>query len=314
MAVTSAANPAEHIGLQEWLRLRRPPRPEFYQTLDELPAGLADQAQSSLPADHAVRGVLAVPGEYRVREKVHWVWAPERALIFMDGAALYVSAATEDTPPQAVLFDAQALLYLRSSLILLYGLLEFKADCGAAGDVRLEYNTVIWEALRRPLTRFVADACPRTLVADTATAAAQSTPIIKSLPFKFANGVRYYALDAGEVLQAAVFQPALWQRRGILPREISPNTVFALTDRKVVLIEEMRSLGWMKRRSESEYGWIFTYIPRDRVVDVTVAQDARWAELRISLAWGGAKDERTFLLEPAIAARWREAWFAAQLS
>jgi hypothetical protein len=92
---------------------------------------------------------------------------------------------------------------------------------------------------------------------------------------------------------------------------VTPNTLFALTDRKVVLIEEQRTSAWQRKRSDSEYGWIFTYIPRDRVVDMDVAPGERWTELRLGLEWGGAKDARTFLLEPAVASRWHEGWQSA---
>lgn len=304
---------AQPISLHEWLRLRRHPRPEFYSTLKEVPQPLLSIVRPWLPADGAVEGVLALPGEYYARKKVHWEWVPERALIFLDRGALHVSSGTPDTQPQVMPLDASSLLYLRSSLLLLYGLLEFKADCGGQpGEVRVEYNTVIWDSLRRPLARFVTAASPHPPSVDDADLRAHNASLINSLPFKFANGVRYYVLDAGESLQAAIFQPAIWERRNLIPHQVTPNTLFALTDRKLVLIEENRSSFWWKRRSETEYGWIFTYIPRNRVAEMTVTKGTQWTGLKVELEWGSAREERSFLLEPTIASKWDEAWRSAQ--
>lgn len=318
MTVTSRSPATDQvappISLQEWLRLRRHPRPEFYSLLQEVPHHLLSAAQPWLPPDGVIQGALVLPGEYYARKKVHWEWVPERALIFLDGSALHVSSGTAGAAPEVMAIDARSLLYLRSSLLLLYGLLEFKADCGGqTGEVRLEYNTVIWELLRRPLARFVAAAGLQPQSVDDAELQGRNASLIKSLPYKFANGVRYYVLEPGERLEAATFQPAIWERRGLLPNQVTPNTLFALTDRKLVLIEENRSSFWQKRRSGTEYGWIFTYIPLERVVEIgAAAQGVRWTEFTIRLEWGGAQDERKLLLEPAIAARWEQAWLAAQ--
>lgn len=297
------------ISLSEWLRLRRHPMPEFYDHLRALPPSLLPAALTALPPGRAVRGALVLPPEYYVRKKVHWEYVPERALIFLDGAALHVTAAMDAAAPQVMLIDAWALLYLRSSLLLLYGLLEFEADCGGSvGEVRIEYNTIIWQALRGPLGRFVSEAGPCTSSVEEAEALERNAAIIRKLPFKFANGLRYYALEPGELLHAAVFQPAIWQRRAILPQQITPNTLFALTDRKVALIEESRTSAWRQKRADGEYGWIFTYIPRDRVADMTVTSGPIWTEMTLRLEWGSARHERTFLVEPAIAEKWQQAW------
>ncbi len=313
MTAVSVPNPSEREGQQiplgEWLRLRRPPRPEFYDSAGSLPQSLYEAARPVLPPKQAVRGALLLPGEYYARKRVQWEWTPERALIFLDEGVVHVAGAAPGAPAHGALIDAGALLYLRSSLLLLYGLLEFRADCGGAGSqMRVEYNTVIWESLKGPLARFVAAAGPRPEPAAEAEINLHNAAIIKSLPFKFANGVRYYTLGPGERLHAAIFQPAIWERHGLVPRQVTPNTLLALTDRKLVLIEESRSSFWQRRRSDMEYGWIFTYIPSGRVVDMSVTTGVRWSELKMRLEWGAASDERAFLLEPAVAAGWRQAW------
>ncbi len=292
----------------EWFGLRRHPLPDFFDSLAELPPSLRPLAEASLPPGCTVRGALFVPAEYRMRSVFGWDYVPDRGLVFLDGAALFVRAAAPDSPGDAVLIDARSLLYARSSLLLLYGLLEIKADCGAIpGEVRLEYNTVIWEALRKPLGRFIAEASPFA-AGDEAAVKAANTPILKTLPFKFANGLRYYTLEPGERLCAAVFQPAIWERRVFFPSQVTPNTLLALTEGKFVIIEEKRSTIWLRKPSQGEYGWIFTYVPRDRVVDMVVTHGEPWAELRVEMEWGATKDARTFRLEPAVAGQWEAAW------
>ncbi len=301
------------VGLSEWLRLRRHPMPEFYDSVEALPPSLLQVARPALPPGRAVRGALVFPPEYFVRKKVHWEYVPERALVFLEGAVLHVAARTEDTQSRVTMIDVGALLYLRSSLLLLYGLLEFKADCGSQpAEVRLEYNTVIWQALREPLGRFISEASPVASSCDDAEALAFNTAVIRKLPFKFANGLRYYSLEPGELLHAAVFQPAIWQRRGILPQQVTPNTLFALTDRKAVVIEEKRASVWHRKKTDGEYGWIFTYIPLDRVAEMTVTDGVPLARVKLRLEWGSAQDERSFLVEPAIASRWEQGWRTAE--
>ncbi len=292
----------------EWFGLRRHPLPDFFDTLVELPLSLRSLAEGALPPGCTVRGALFVPAEYRLRSVFGWDYIPDRGLVFLDGAALYVRAATPDSPGEAVLLDARSLLYARSNLLLLYGLLEMRADCGAqSGEVRLEYNTVIWEALRKPLGHFIAEASPFA-AGDEAAVRAANAQLLKPLPFKFANGLRYYTLEPGERLRAAVFQPAIWERRALFPSQVTPNTLFALTEGKFVIIEEKRSTIWLRKPSQGEYGWIFTYVPRDRVVDMNVTSKERRVELRVAMEWGAAKDSRSFMLEPAVAEQWMSAW------
>ena len=161
---------------------------------------------------------------------------------------------------------------------------------------------------RGPLGRFVAAACLLPASTDEAAVTEANASILASLPYKFANGLRYYALEPGERLHTAVFQPAIWERRRMLPRQVTPNTLLAFTDGKLVVIEEKQSSGWRRQPSQGEYGWIFTYIPLDRVVDMVVTPRERWVELRLRLEWGAANDERAFLLEPAVAAQLEDAW------
>ncbi len=303
---TSAAG--QPLPLSEWLALRRRRFPEFYDSFSSLPPGLISLVQPALPRGQVFQGALVLPGEYFARRLITWEYVPERALVFVDGGALYACGALGDAAPQVHVIDARALLYLRSSLLLLYGLLEFKADCdGPASDVRLEYNTVIWPSLARPLARFVASAGVRASTDREAEVPGANERVLATLPFKFANGLRYYALDPGEFLHAAVFQPAIWHG-AIIPRQVTPNTLFALTDRKVVFIEEKRASVWHPRSTQGDYGWIFTYIPRDRMIDMVMTPGDRWSELRMHVEWGSVSAERAFLLEPSVASRWSHAW------
>jgi hypothetical protein len=303
----------QSFSVAEWFTLRRHPLPEFRDSLDALPPSLAELAQDVLLPGEAIEGALIVPAEYLSRKMLVWEYVPERSLVFLKGGLLYLAAEAPGAPAQATRIDARALLDLRSSILLLYGLLEFRADCGGAADgVRLEYNTVIWHWLNRPLARFVAAACPAPLTElSEAEARAANEPLLATLPFKFANGLRYYSLAPGERALAAVFQPAIWRKGSyLIRRQVMPNTLLALTDRKVVLIEEKRAQPWSRPpgAGQGEYGWIFTYIPLDRVVDMSIVQNEGLSELTIRSEWGAASDARALRLEPAVAEKWLQAW------
>ncbi len=250
-----------------------------------------------------------LPAEYYARKASGWEWAPERALVFLDGAVLLVHAEPPDHGPQVAALDAPALMYARSSLVLLYGLVELTVGSGS-GEIRLEYNSVVWESLRTSLLRFVAAAGGLPGPGDPAQTRAANDAIFRTLPYKFANGLQYNGLVPGERLLSAVFQPEIRERRLIVSRQVTPNTVLALTGRKVVLIEETISPA-LHTQPKGEHGWIFTYIPRDRVVDIDVTPGSRLSELRLSLEWGAAKERRSFHLAPETAAQFQRAWHDA---
>ena len=305
----------QSLSAAEWFTLRHHPLPEYHEDLAHLPPALAALAADALHPGDAVEGALVAPAEYLSRRMFIWEYAPERALIFLKGGLLYLAAEGPGAPPCARRIDARALLRLRSSILLLYGLLEFTADCGgAAGEVRLEYNTVVWQWLNKPLARFVESACPAHASAfDEAEARALNEPVLAALPFKFANGLRYYSLAPGERAVAAEFQPAIWRKgKHLVRRQLTPNTLLALTDRKLVLIEEKRAQPWSRPpgAGQGEYGWIFTYIPLDRVVEMSVAPREGLSELTIQIQWGAASETRRVRLEPAIADQWLNAWAA----
>jgi hypothetical protein len=308
---TPAAVNRQRPSASEWLALRRHPIPEFWNSLDKLPPSLAVPAQAALLPRDEVLGAIVAPAEYLARRMVHWEYVPERALILLNDAVLHIVAGDSDEPARMERIDASALLYVRSSVILLYGLLEFQADCGAnAGSARLEYNTVIWEALNKPLLSLISAACPAPARGEVADARAANEQLLRTLPFKFANGLRYHSLSPGEQVLAAAFQPAIW-RKGRLPirRQVAPNALLARTDRKLVLIEETRAQSWWRPAAgQTEYGWIFTYIPLDRVIDISVAPNEEYSELTILLEWGAARETRSLLLEPSVAETWLEVW------
>jgi hypothetical protein len=90
----------------------------------------------------------------------------------------------------------------------------------------------------------------------------------------------------------------------MIQTQVAPNTLLALTEDFLILIEEQRAL----YRQSSNYGWIITHIPRVALADVTIEPRGPRQELAIRMARGGAVAERRVILGPDATNLWRKMW------
>jgi hypothetical protein len=274
----------------------------------ELPGTLQPVATAALPSDARVGFIFVVPpgaygkGLFGLRR------VPEQALLFTYDGVLHVQAAdAKGGTPTATYFAVDRLLYLRSDLLLLYGRLELAGLVeGAPARAVVEYNTVAWERLQPSLQRLVRLATGQTLSANDRRAVYWESQLDR-LSFKFANGVRYYAVLPGDTLQGIAYQLPMWAPHlYFLRREITPQTALVLTERCVVIMEEDPAI----TRRNAKYGWMFTYIPRRAVSQMHMAPLLPGQELTIGMACGAATAERKLVLTDETAGAWTRLWAA----
>jgi hypothetical protein len=193
-------------------------------------------------------------------------------------------------------------MYLKASLLLLYGFLEIVAQGdGSPARLGVEFNTVAWERLSTPLRKLLqaAKAAPGS-PADKPTYSPTTQQAYEKLPLKFSNGVKIFGVLPGEALQELVFQPGIWKRwRLLFRRPILANTLLLLTSNYMVVIQEELGV---------EQGWIIAYIPRDCIVGMQYRPDILWNELTVQLKRGDQAAEYKLLLKDEAAQAWRERW------
>jgi len=129
--------------------------------------------------------------------------------------------------------------------------------------------------------------------------------LLEDLPPKFSFGLRKYGLYTGEILHGAVFQPPIWDKHwALFPKQITANTLLALTNASVIVIDEDRALV----RKSQQYGYRITRIPRPAVAGVAAAEVEGLQELTFTLARDGAGAERRWKLDPQTAEHWLALW------
>lgn len=284
--------------------------PIMADAIEALPDSLRAAALAALPADVKFERALVIPADYRTEEgegeEAHLI--PEQALVFTSQGVLHVQAsAVEGGQPSTVYVAPANLLYLRTYHILLYGRLEWHgAADGRPVDLSLEFNAVAWplmgaewrEVISRAIGLPPAERTERELTS-------REQALLAVIPAKFAEGLRRYGLYTGETLIGATFQSALWtQTFPVFDRQIMPNTLVALTNYSVLILEEERALA----RKIEQLGLVITRIPITSIVNVQSESRDGLEELCISMEREGVTAELRYLLEPARAQYWRGLW------
>jgi hypothetical protein len=273
--------------------------PFIIKKLDELPEPLLRLAHNYSHLFDAIDFMLVIPNQSFLKGFFGRRFAPQQALLFYPDGILHLQdAPAPDLPGQAVLIEAKNLRCLVSSLLLLYGKLEiFAEQSGSPQKIEVEYNTVAHDLMKPYLQRFLrASWQTRPAVPDGLLRF--ELPQIDQLPYKFQSGLRIYALQPQEELCGVVFQPEIREPHlGFFRRKITPNSLFALTDQQVVLIQE-------ETASTSNYGWVFSYYPRQHIKQIQVNPVNEWQAVQIqagSIAHGNIK---TVILDPVQAKEW----------
>lgn len=252
----------------------------------ELPEGFQQAVKSCLPAEESVRSILILPAQPFMKRG----GVPRQALLSTTYGILHVR---DGNPPTVNYLPAESLLYVHHKIILLFGCLEFAGEVhGEEVRIAAEYNTVGQYLLDAALRQFLQLNHGRIDLG--AGIQEQNSHILNELgkeSFKFMNGLRLYALQPGERLLGYVFQPRIKEPfLRYFKRPVATASLFALTDRSLILIEEDKARG-------ASYGWVITICPRNVVLTVESKPMQKWQELSVRLLKNNVSVERNLILE-----------------
>ena len=273
--------------------------PSELKSISDLPAELQSPAVMTLVNSKALQTIITFPPQ--IHRGSHYV--PKQALLFMPTDVIHLLASIwPEQEPQITNLMGCGLMYMKITLVLLYGSLEIVAQGHDSPTLlSVEFNTVAWERLSPPLRQLL-QATKRTpgTLAGKNTYALALQEALEKLPLKFSNGVKIYGLLPGEELEELVFQPGTWKRWLILIRKpIFANTLLLLTSNFMVVIQEDQLVG---------QGWILSYLPRNSIVGIQNQPRSLWNELTVQLKREEQTAEYKLLLKSATVQAWRERW------
>ena len=273
--------------------------PWVVKSVSDLPAELRSPAVTLAAADRAIQRIIVFPPQ------IHrgWHYVPKQALLFTPTDVIHLLASIwPDQKPQVTCLDGGGLLYLKATLLLLYGYLEIVAK-GPDSPTRLgmEFNTVAWDYLSLPVRQLLGAAKVTAVKqTDKATYSTTARQAAKKLPLKFSNGLKIYGLLPGEELEELVFQPGTWKRwRMLFRRAMTADTLLLLTSNYVVIIQE---------ELEIAQGWIISYIPQNSIVGMQNQLKGQWNELTFQLKRGEQTAEYKLQLKDEAVQDWHLRW------
>jgi hypothetical protein len=269
------------------------------RSVSDLSTELKSPFVAKIGSDQALRTIIAFPAQ------IHrgWHYVPKQALLFTPTDLFHLLASIwPDQEPQITHLEGCGLMYMRASLLLLYGYLEIVAE-GETSPTRLgmEFNTVGWNQLSRPLRQLLqaTKAAPGALTDKPIFSPTVHTALEK-LPLKFSNGVKLFGLLPGEELKELVFQPGTWKRKWrFFQQSVTANTLLLLTSNFLVVIQEELRVA---------QGWILSYIPRNCIVGIRNQPRGLWNDLSVRLKRGDQTAEYNLLLKSDSAQTWQAQW------
>ena len=273
--------------------------PSRLRQFSELPPELQSSIVKSALAGEEIEEIISFPPQ--IHRGNHYV--PKQALLFTPSGVIHLLASIwPEQEPTIAYLRVKGLMYVKVTLILLYGFLEIISQ-GTTSPTRLEveFNTVAWDLISRPLRQILeaGKQQPGEITAEVSLSQ-RAEWILEKLPLKFFNGARIYGLLPGEELEEMVFQPNVWERRLVLFRKnIVANTLLMLTSNYMVIIQEELNVS---------QGWIITYIPRKSIFGIQKLSHIKWEELIVNLMVAGQTTTCTIRLTNEIAQDWQKCW------
>jgi hypothetical protein len=287
---------------------RRTGHPYQVDTLGEMPDGLREAAEASLPADDPVRMIFVHPPQ-TVPKKFGSIGGmrplPEQALLFTEQGVLYVlGGKMPGGAAQSTYLRGADLLYAQLTQVLLYGKLEFYGgSTETPTQIVLEYNSVRHDLIQPWLYRLLRLATGQAHPAEPAANLNDARlDELGGQSFKFRNGYRGLAQQPGDRLLGFAFQPRLMKHFGRFWHWIDlPSSLLALTESELILLEEGRT-------SATSYGYFVTFCPRVCVTGVETVPDGERQDVRVHLRRGPLAADRQVTVENDAARTWQALW------
>jgi len=270
-------------------------------SISDLPIELRSSALEALAAGEVVQTVIVFPPQIQRG----WHYIPKQALVFTDTGAIHLLASIlPDQEPQVTYLRGCGLMYMKITLVLLYGFLEIVAQ-GQDSPTRLgmEFNTISWDCLSSPLRQLLqkTQAVPGLLAGKEGVVGSSTVrQSLEKLPIKFSNGAKIYGVLPGEELEEVIFQEAAWKRwLYFFQRPASANTLLLLTSNYLVVIQEEVVV---------KQGWILSYIPRGNIAGIQNKPCDCWNELSVQLKRGNQSMDYKLMLTSETVETWHSRW------
>jgi len=279
------------------MAVREDPFPVPVRCISDLPARFQEAIDSTLRPDEPIHSILVLPAQSFLKAG----GVPRQALLAAGCGLLHV---WDGNPPIATYLPAENLLYVRQTLILLYGKLELIGETNS-GRVQIlaEYNTVGQYLVDALLRHFLDLSYGQ--IETGGPYPDQNNYLLERLSgesYKFMSGLRLYALQPGEQLLEYIFQPRInKQLFRFISRTLVPASLFALTDKAVILIEEAKS-------RVSSYGWLITLCPRNVVRSIESQPVKDWERLCVHMMLNQVSEDRNLLLGHEKAGECKSFW------
>ena len=256
---------------------------------------------AQLSGQEAIQNIIVFPAQIQRG----WHYVPKQALLFTATGVIHILASIwPGQEPQVTSLNGDGLMYLKATLLLLYGYLEIVAQ-GQDFPIRLglEFNTVSWDAISAPLRQLL-KGCKTAfnLPEDQIAYSTSARHVFEKLPLKYFNGVQLYGLLPGEELEEMVFQEATgkpWLY--FFRRPVTPDTLLMLTTNYMVVIQEDLKV---------RVGWIISYLPRSGICMIQSQGDGLWTELSVQLKRQDQAASCKWLLAKQSVEEWRSRWLA----
>ncbi len=268
------------------------------RNISELPTKLQSPAVAALAAHENIQAVIMFPPQIQRG----WCYVPGQALLFTDTGVTHLLASIwPDEEPQVTCIQGYDLVYMKVTLLLLYGFLEIVAqEQDTTTRFTMEFNTVAWDGLSPFLQQLLQATGPKQADMGEKASRPHARQALRDLPSKFSNGAKIYGLLPGEELEELVFQPDVWKSRWyFFPRPILANTLLLLTSNYLVVIQEELGV---------KQGWLLSYIPRKNIIEIQNRPGQLWNELSVQMTRGGQPLCCTLRLQSEVAEAWRERW------
>ena len=273
--------------------------PSLLKSITDLPAELKSPAVTALAENEPIQKIIFFPQQIQRG----WSYVPKQALIFTNSGVIHILASIwPDEEPQVTRLGKADLMYLKVTLILLYGFLEIIA-VGHSSPVQLgvEFNAVYWDLFAPWLRGLLKAPDDRSAPGkDDFTFSPTLKQEIEALPLKFSNGLRIHGMLPGENLEEIVFQPGTWKRRLLFFRkQVAADTLILLTTNFMVILQEEVGV---------KQGWIVSYLRRESIQGILEQPHELWSELTIMLKLSDQAADYALLLPIEAARKWRAVW------